>query len=43
MADGTNVAKKWWKWKQAMDLYLTLAMLEKSEKDKCGAFLYMIG
>ena len=26
-----------------MDLYLTLAVLEKSEKDKCGTFLCMIG
>ena len=43
MADGTNVAKKCRKWKQTMDLYLTLAVLEKLEKDKCATFLYMIG
>ena len=42
-ADGANVAEKWRKWKQTMDLYLSLAMSDKSEKDKCGAFLYMIG
>ena len=39
-ADGANIAEKWRKWKQIMDLYLTLAMMDKSEK---GAFLYMIG
>ena len=42
-ADGINIAEKFRKWKQTMDLYLTLAVLEKSEKDKCGTFLYMIG
>ena len=29
--------------KQTMDLYRNLAMSGKSEKEKCGAFLYMIG
>lgn len=41
--EGTNVAEKWRKWKQTMELYLTLSMTGKSEKEKCGAFLYIIG
>ena len=42
MSHSTNVAERWRKWKQMMDLYLNLAMLGKSKKEKCGAFLYMI-
>ena len=43
MSDSTNIAEKWWKWKQIMDLYINLAILGKSEKEKYGAFLYTIG
>lgn len=41
--DGANVADRWQKWRQTMNLYIKLAKSEKSEKDKCGAFLYIIG
>ena len=41
--DGANVAERWQKWKQTMELYLKLAMSEKSEKSKCDVFLYIIG
>lgn len=41
--DGANVAEKWRKWKQTMELYLKLAMSGKSEKSKCEVFLYTVG
>lgn len=42
--DGANVADKWQKMKADNGpIYIKLAMPGKSEKDKCGAFLYMIG
>ena len=41
--EGANVAEKWRKWKKTMELYLKLVMSEKPEKDKCDAFLYIIG
>ena len=41
--DGTNVSEKWCQWRQTMELYIELSMARKSEKDKCSAFLYVIG
>ena len=41
--DGANVAERWRQWKQTMELYLKLAMSGKAKKDKCDAFLYIIG
>ena len=41
--DGANVAEKWRKWIQTMELYLKLAMSGKSEKSKCEVFLYTVG
>ena len=41
--DGTNLLEKWRKWRQTMELYIELSMAKKSEKDKCSAFLYVIG
>ena len=41
--DGTNVPEKWRQWRQTMELYIELSMARKSEKDKCSAFLYLIG
>lgn len=38
-----DVADTWRKWKQTMELYLQLCMNEKSEKEKCSVFLYIIG
>ena len=38
-----DVADTWRKWKQTMELYLQLCMNEKSEKEKCSIFLYVIG
>ena len=41
--DGTNLSEKWCQWQQTMELYIELSMARKSEKGKCGAFLYVIG
>lgn len=41
-SDG-NLPEKWRKWEQTMRLYLNIAMHERDEKDKCSAFLYIIG
>ena len=42
-ADGISIAEKWRQWQQAMRLYIDLCMDDKPEKDKCKAFLYVIG
>ena len=39
----TTLPERWRQWKQAMELFIELAMAGKSEKEKCSAFLYMIG
>ena len=41
--DGTSVAEKWRRWRQTMELFIELSMSDKSEKEKCNAFLYIIG
>ena len=41
--DGTSVAEKWRRWRQTMELFIELSMSGKSEKEKCSAFLYIIG
>nr|XP_034322405.1 uncharacterized protein K02A2.6-like [Crassostrea gigas] len=41
-SDG-NLPGKWRKWEQTMRLFLNIAMHERDEKDKCSAFLYIIG
>ena len=38
-----NIAERWKSWKQTVQLYLDVAMSEKTEKEKCKAFLYVIG
>ncbi|XP_062570142.1 uncharacterized protein LOC134232211 [Saccostrea cucullata] len=38
-----NLPERWRKWEQTMKLYLNIAMHERNEKDKCSAFLYIIG
>ena len=38
-----DVADTWRKWKQTMELYLQICMNEKSKKEKCSVFLYVIG
>ena len=43
VSDVTNLPEKWRKWKHTAELYLSLAMPNKSEKEKCQAFLYIIG
>ena len=40
--DNTSLSEKWCQWRQTMELYIDLSMVRKSEKDKCGAFLYVI-
>eukprot|EP00731_Ephydatia_muelleri_P000592 Em0001g592a len=42
-ADGISIAEKWQQWQQAMWLYIDLCIDDKPEKDKCKAFLYVIG
>ncbi|XP_069128365.1 uncharacterized protein [Argopecten irradians] len=41
-SDG-NIAERWRKWEQTMRLYLDIALSGKNEKEKCSAFLYIIG
>ncbi|CAC5369075.1 unnamed protein product [Mytilus coruscus] len=41
-SDG-NMAERWKKWRQTMELYLDVAMTEAEEKDTCKALLYVIG
>eukprot|EP00731_Ephydatia_muelleri_P001018 Em0001g1018a len=41
--DDTSVAEKWRQWRQTMELFIELSMPDKSEKEKCSAFLYIIG
>ena len=42
-SDGTSIAEAWGKWRQAMELFLILAMAGKDEAEQCSAFLYIIG
>ena len=39
----TDVAEKWRKWKQTMELYIQLSLDSKSKKEKCSTFLCIIG
>ena len=39
----TSLPEKWRQWKQTMQLYIDLTMKNKSQKEKCSAFLYTIG
>ena len=39
----TNIAEKWWQWKQTMQLFIELTMTKSTDKEKCSAFLYVIG
>ena len=41
--DSGNQAENWRMWRQEMELYQQLSMADDSEKDKCAAFLYLIG
>ena len=41
--DSVSIQEKWRKWRQAMALYLQFSMSEKTEKERCGTFLYLIG
>ncbi|CAC5373079.1 unnamed protein product [Mytilus coruscus] len=38
-----NLSQKWKIWKQTMNLYLEVAMGEKTEKEQCRVILYVIG
>ena len=38
-----NFPERWRKWEQTMKLYLDITMNDRDEKDKCSAFLYIIG
>ena len=39
----TSLPERWRQWKQTMQLYIELTMKNKSQKEKCSAFLYTIG
>jgi transposase InsO family protein len=41
-SDG-NLSERWRKWEQTMKLYLDIVMSDGEEKEKCSAFLYIIG
>ena len=40
-SDGTSIAEAWRKWRQAMEIFLALAMTGKDEAEQCS--LYIIG
>ena len=42
-SDAHALADQWRMWSQEMRLYLDLAMGKSTEKEKCAAFLYIIG
>ncbi|KAK3766160.1 hypothetical protein RRG08_005207 [Elysia crispata] len=42
-SDAHALADQWRMWSQEMRLYLGLAMGKSTEKEKCAAFLYIIG
>ena len=39
----TTIVERWQRYKKTMRLFIELAMADKSEKEKCSAFLYTIG
>ena len=41
--DQHSLADQWRMWAQEMRLYLELVMSKNTEKEKCSAFLYIIG
>lgn len=41
--DTATLAERWRMWAQEMRLYLNLSMKKDDDKDKCSAFLYIIG
>lgn len=38
-----NLSEWWKRWKQTMNLHMDVCMKEATEKEKCSAFLYVIG
>ena len=40
---GKNLSDTWRIWREEMELYLDVAMPDKSDKEKAKAFLYIIG
>ena len=38
-----TIVEKWHQWKQTMQLFIELTMTKSSDKEKCSAFLYVIG
>ena len=39
----TNLPERWAKWKQSMELFLSLSLADKEEKEQLRAVLYIIG
>ena len=38
-----NLVERWKQWKQTIQLYLDIAMADKTEADQCKTLLYVIG
>ena len=38
-----NMVERWKQWKQTVELYLDIAMADKTEAEKCKTLLYVIG
>jgi hypothetical protein len=38
-----DLAERWRRWRETMELYLRLNMAESAEKEQCDAFRYIIG
>ena len=41
--DQIDLAERWRRWRQTMELYLRLNMADSDEKEQCDAFRYIIG
>ncbi len=41
--DQIDLAERWRRWRETMELYVRLNMADKSEKEQCDAFRYIIG
>ncbi len=41
--DQIDLAERWRRWRETMELYLRLNMADNSEKEQCDAFRYIIG
>ena len=42
-SSSVNILERWKQWKQTIQLYLDIAMADKTEADQCKTLLYVIG